>query len=157
MSCALALLAAFALTPAEAAAQAYPATDPAPAVQMASVAPAPLISEPLFADIANRADSLSARATGWMTSGAIADSAAFRADVARLAELDMEGHRTLAARGTDPDLKCMLRGMSNDLAAQMTVIEGARDATARNVALERLNGLLSDNAQVLRAPSRPPV
>lgn len=156
MSCALALLAAFALTPAEATAQAYPSANPAP-VQVASAAPAPLISEPLFADIANRADSLSARATGWMTTGSIADSAAFRTDLARLAELDMEGHRTLAARGTDPDLKCMLRGMSNDLTAQLTAIEGAHDAPARNAALERLNGLLSDNSQVLRAPSRPPV
>lgn len=159
MSCALALIAAFALSPAEAAAQAYPSAAPAAAAstQLASAQPASLIAEPLFAEIASRADSLHARATGWVTAGRIADAAQFRSDLTRLAELDMEGHRTLAARGTDPDLKCMLRGMSEDLTRQMGVIEGAADEATRRAALQRLNGLLDENAAVLRAPSRPPV
>lgn len=157
MSCAIALLAAFALSPAEAAAAAYPTEAPAAAVSGPTAGAPSLMSEPLFAEIATRADSLHARSTGWVTAGSIADAAQFRTDLARLAELDMDGHRTLAARGADPDLKCMLRGMSEDLARQMTAIDGASDDAARRTALTRLSDLLEENAAVLRAPSRPPV
>lgn len=147
MSCALALVAVFALSPTEAAAGGV--TTPTAAVAPASA----LAAEPLFADIVTRARSLHGRVAG----GQLGDAAAFRADVSRLAELDMQGHRTLAADGRDPDLKCMLRGMSEDLTRRLGQFEGARDEAARRAALQGMAGTLEENAGVIVAPTRPPV
>jgi len=150
MSCALALVAAFALSPAAAGgASPTPAAAGAPATRLAA--------EPLFADIVSRARSLHRRTQAYAASGTVADAALFRADLSRLAELDMEGHRTLAARGTDPDLKCMLRGMSEDLTRRLGEIDRAADAAARRAALTGLGTTLEENAGVIEAPSRPPV
>ncbi len=147
MSCALALAAVFALSPAQAAAGGV--TTPT-----AAVAPAnPLADEPLFLDIVSRARSLHGRVTG----GEVGDPAVFRADVGRLAELDMQGHRTLAADGRDPDLKCMLRGMSEDLTRRLGQFDGASDEAGRRAALQGMATTLEENAGVIVAPTRPPV
>lgn len=146
MSCALALAAAFVLTPAEtAAAQTVPVA--------ATAAPTALASEPLFTDIVTRAQALHGR----VSAGDLGDPSAFRADVTRLAELDMQGHRTLAERGTDPDLKCMLRGMSEDLTRRLGEWSGAADEAGRRAALAGMAATLEENAGVILAPSRPPV
>lgn len=146
MSCALALVAAFALSPAQAAA------GTAPPMAVSSTAPA-LTSEPLFAEIVSRAQSLEARAAAWDA----AQADAFRSDLARLSALDLQGHQVLAARGTDDDLKCMLRGMSEDLPRRMSAVDAALDDAARTAALQELRTTLSENAGVVAAPTRPPV
>lgn len=150
MSCALALVAAFALSPAAAA--------EAPTAPVAAVAPAAsLVSEPLFADIVSRARALHGRTQAYAAVGAVTDVDAYRSELTQLAELDMQGHRTLAARGTDNDLKCMLRGMSEDIVRRLGELDGARDAAARRAALTGLGVTLEENAGVIEAPSRPPV
>lgn len=154
MSCGLALALSLALTPAnftEAAPQ------PAPALGVAS--------EPLYADIINRATRLEARVDALRTPGLKASPAAvplpgfasLKAEAAALAELDMQGHRDLAARGTDGDLKCILRGISEDMPGKVAAVEAATTGAAQDLALDELRHLLIDNREVLRAPPAPAV
>src|SRR5688500_14106725 len=106
MSCGLALAVSLALTPAVEA----PASAPAPSV---AAAPASVAGEALFADIVQRAQRLEQavaafRSAGMKTSAtavALPGFDAFKAEAKALAELDMQGHRELAARSADGDLK----------------------------------------------------
>ena len=109
-------------------------TTPAPAVSTLGVA-----QEPLFAEIVSRARSLKADVENFRTTGALINGlagdpayAAFKARIAELAELDMKGHLALAARGTDGDLKCILRGISQDLPVRLQQSSRSRFATIRN-------------------------
>lgn len=133
------------------------AAAPTPAV--AAPAPAsPLVSEPLFADIIGRAGELNGRVQSWK--GKPIDPAAlarFKADVGELAALDMKAHVVLKERGTDGDLKCILRGISEDLPLKLAAVEKAKDAAARDAALTDLGYLLRDNVEVITAPPQPPV
>lgn len=120
----------------------------------------PVAEEPLFADIIARATGLKALTEGWAASGA-ADApgffdgsawAAFLADAEALAALNMQGHVTLRERGTDGDLKCILRGISEDMPGRVAAIQAAPGAPERAVALSELTHLLDDNAAVILAP-----
>lgn len=123
-----------------------------PAVAV-SAAPSPLASEPLFADIVARAGALRGRAEGWKgQTGALPGFAEFKTDIARLADLDMEGHRALAARGTDGDLKCILRGIAQDLPVRLGELESAADPKARDRAINEMVWLLRDNVEVIVTP-----
>src|SRR5690606_33685507 len=83
----------------------------------AADAPVSVAGEPLFADIVARSEALRGMVRSWMDGGAAegADFAAgpafsaFRAQATELAALDMQGHLILKERGTDGDLKCILR------------------------------------------------
>lgn len=144
-------------------------TDPAAAVVQTpvveSAAPPSVAHEPLFADIVARSRALKAVVDGWSENGA-ADDAAFAAGAAfrdlkaqatELAELDMQGHVTLRDRGVDGDLKCILRGISEDMPRRLQAVEQASDAAARAEALSELAYLLDDNAAVILAPPAPEV
>jgi hypothetical protein len=158
MTCAIALAASLLLTdPVGPAAAAQPAP--------AAAAPVSVAGEPLFADIIARSARLKAVVDGWSASGA-ADAAgfvtgpdftAFKAQTVELAALDMQGHVTLRERGTDGDLKCILRGISEDMPRKVAAIESAADAHARHTALEELAYLLNDNVEVITAPPQPEV
>ena len=132
------------------------APPPAPA---AVVAPAsPLTIEPLFADIIARAGKLHAEVLDWKGKPLPApEFAAFKGQIADLAALDMKGHVTLKERGTDGDLKCILRGISEDLPLKLKAVEEAANASARDAALTDLSYLLRDNVEVITAPPAPPV
>ena len=117
-------------------------------------APAPtLATEPLFADIVSRAPAPKTQAEGWTgQTGDLAGFADFKVRIGRLADLDMQGHRVLAARGTDGDLKCILRGIAQDLPVRLRDVEKASDPKARDRALKEITWLLRDNVEVITTP-----
>lgn len=128
----------------------------APAVAMAPASP--LTAEPLFADIIARAGKLQATVVDWKGKPLPQpEFAAFKGQIADLAALDMKGHVTLKERGTDGDLKCILRGISEDLPLKLKAVEEAANPSARDAALTDLAYLLRDNVEVITAPPAPPV
>ncbi len=135
------------------------AADTPPTTPAVAMAPAsPLVSEPLFADIIGRAGRLKAQVLDWKGKPLPApEFAAFKGQVGELAALDMQGHVTLKARGTDGDLKCILRGISEDLPLKLKAVEEAANPAARDAALTDLAYLLNDNVEVITAPPAPPV
>ena len=156
MSCGLILAAVLMLSDpsvAEAAAQPPVAAD----------APVSVAHEPLFADLVTRSGSLKAIVDGWIASGeadgqgffAGAAFTGFKAQTVELAERDMQGHLVLKDRGTDNDLKCILRGISEDMPKKVAAVETAPNAAERKVALEELAYLLNDNVEVITSPPRP--
>lgn len=156
MSCGLILAAALVLS------------DPAvveAAPPVAAEAPASVASEPLFADLVQRSVSLKAIVDGWIVSGeadqggffAGAAYSRFKAQATDLAARDMAGHEDLKARDLDGDLKCILRGIAEDMPRRLAALEAATDAAERRLALEELAYLLNDNAEVITAPPRPAV
>lgn len=131
----------------------------------AAEAPAPVAAEPLFADIVGRSSALRSLVASWQASGE-ADQAAFlsspafagfKAQAAELAGLDMQGHLILKARGTDGDLKCILRGIAEDIPVKVAAFESASSPDERRVALDELHYLLDDNVAVITAPPQPEV
>ena len=110
--------------------------------------------EPLFADIVRRAGELKLAVDAVHGGGqALPDD--FAAKIDELARLDMKGHFTLAERGTDGDLKCILRGIAEDLPLKLQAMQGASEAAARKEALEDMSYLLRDNVEVITTPPRP--
>lgn len=131
----------------------------------AAEAPVSVAGEPLFADIVARSGALRGVVQGWIDAGLMdqADFAAgpaftgFKAQAAELAAIDMQGHLILAERGTDGDLKCILRGISEDMPKKVEAVETAATAAERRVALDELAYLLNDNVEVITAPPQPEV
>ena len=134
-------------------------------VQATPVAPASVADEPLFADIVARSGSLKAIVDGWAANGtADADDFAasavfsgFKIQAAELAAADLQGHLVLKERGTDGDLKCILRGISEDMPVKVAAVEAATDKPARDLALSELAYLLNDNVEVITSPPIPTV
>jgi len=121
-----------------------PAPAAAPAVSLAV--------EPLFADIVRRAAALKAE-----VDGGAPEMAGLKARIGELAALDMQGHVLLRERGTDGDLKCILKGIAEDLPVKLAAVEAAGDDRARKLAFDDLAYLLNDNVEVIQAPPAPPV
>ena len=140
------------------------AVDPAPAVVQQGQAPASVAGEPLFIDIVGRAKGLKAQAEAYRA-GLPKDPAAvaaalkgfdvFQGKIAELAALDMKGHVTLKERGAVDDLKCILRGISEDMPLKVKAVEEAANPSARDAALTDLAFLLRDNVEVITAPPQP--
>ena len=146
MSCGIAIAAALLLSdPNVVLAAAEPA---APAGAPISVA-----AEPLFADIVSRTGALKTVVDGW--NGVPTDFDAFRTRAEELAALDMQAHLILKERGTDGDLKCILRGISEDIPVKVAAVETAATDAARAAALSELSYLLNDNVEVITAPPQP--
>lgn len=164
MSCDAAASAAFLLLTAFGPAEPAAVLDRTPAVATAPGAN-PLAREPLFADIIGRAQGLKSDVeamqqglkSGAASVEALPRFAAFKSGVGQLAELDMKGHLELAARNLDGDLKCILRGIAQDLPKKLDEMVAAKDAAERSLALEEMAYLLVDNVEVIVAPPAPPV
>jgi len=163
MACGAALASALLLTLAGPAAIDAPAATPAASPVTAPVTlDAALAAEPLFRDIVTRAGVLKARVEAWTADGAglapaFPASDAFRAlktEAEALAALDLEAHHWLADRDADGDLKCILRGIAEDLPVRLAAIETSQ-GPARAEALAELAHLLDDNAAVILAPPQP--
>lgn len=128
-------------------------------------APVSVAAEPLFADIVARASVLKAVVDGWAETGAADQDGFFsgpafttlKGQATELAALDMQGHIVLRDRGVDGDLKCILRGISEDMPGRVAAIEAATSAQERAVALSELSHLLDDNVAVITAPPAPEV
>ena len=155
MPCDVAALAAT-LWLASTAGAATPAATPAVAAAPPSVA-----GEPLFADIVRRAGELKAETQAYEKGSLDQDAShfagfgAFEGDIAKLADLDMQGHVVLVQRGVTDDLKCILKGISQDLPVKLKALEAAPDAKARHAALEDMFYLLRDNVEVITSPPQP--
>ena len=131
----------------------------------AADAPVSVAGEPLFADIVLRSGALKGMVDAWIAAGH-ADHAdfwtgveftGFKARAADLAARDMQGHLILKERGTDGDLKCILRGISEDIPVKIAAVETAPTPAERRVALDELAYLLNDNVEVITAPPQPEV
>ncbi len=156
MSCGLALSLALMMTdPSVALAAAQPSA--------VAGAPVSVASEPLFMDIVTRSSGLKAIVDGWKSNGA-ADASGFfsgeeftgfKARAAALSTTDMQAHLILKERGTDGDLKCILRGISEDIPKKVAAVEAAATPALRAVALDELSYLLNDNVEVITSPPQP--
>lgn len=125
---------------------------PAPTLQLTvAQAPSSVAHEPLFADIVQRAKRLKAEVDAFRGNDRPVPEA-FGKKVAELSDLDMKGHLTLAQRGTDGDLKCILRGIAQDLPVRLREVEAAPDQRARDTALKEMFWLLRDNVEVITTP-----
>ena len=129
----------------------------------AADAPVSVAGEPLFSDIVQRSGTLKSVVDQWRANLA-ADTAwslpapdftRFKADAEGLAALDMQGHLILKERGTDGDLKCILRGISEDIPVKVAAVEAAATPAERGVALDELAYLLNDNVEVITSPPQP--
>jgi hypothetical protein len=132
-----------------------------PSAPAAVAAPTSVAGEPLFADIVRRAGRLRASAEGMRKANLDGDLsgipafAGFKSGVAELSDLDMKGHILLKERGTDGDLKCILRGISQDLPLKLQALESAATPKDRDNALREMTYLLRDNVEVITAPPAP--
>ena len=129
----------------------------------AADAPVSVAGEPLFVDIVARSGSLKAMVDDWIASGA-ADQpgfltgpvfTVFKTRATELAATDLQAHLVLKARGTDGDLKCILRGISEDMPRKVDAVAAAATAADRKVALDELSYLLNDNVEVITSPPQP--
>jgi len=133
-----------------------------PSASVAIAAPTPVAGEPLFVDIVGRAGRLKAQTEAFSKANLDGDLdqlpgfPAYEAAIGELSDLDMKGHVLLAARGTDGDLKCILKGISQDLPVKLKALEAAPDAKARQQAMKELTYLLRDNVEVITSPPAPP-
>ena len=66
-------------------------------------------------------------------------------------------NRSLAERNLDGDLKCILRGISEDLPLKLKALEEAKSTTERDTAIADMGYLLNDNVEVITAPPQAPV
>ncbi|ACL93688.2 hypothetical protein [Caulobacter vibrioides] len=140
-------------------------TGPALAVAQAPAAPASVADEPLFIDIVKRARQLKAQTEAYRAHLAKTDQAAaasplkgfdaFAGRIGDLAALDMKGHVTLKERGAVDDLKCILRGISQDLPEKLAAVRAATTIKAQDLALRDMVYLLNDNVEVITAPPQP--
>lgn len=138
-------------------------SDPAVAAVPTSPPPNALAQEPMYAEIISRSQSLKAIVEAWIAEGAAqdaqfaarADFVSFRQAASDLSERDMAGHLDLRARGTDGDLRCILRGLSEDLPRRVEDVAAATTPNTRSDALAELSYLLNDNIEVIVAPPAP--
>ena len=146
------------------------AAGPAPAVAQQPAAPQsavpPSVSgEPLFQDIVKRARQLKEQTEAYRKQLAGADPTAaanslkgfdvFSTKIGDLSALDMKGHITLKERGAVDDLKCILRGISQDLREKLTAVGAAKTVKDQDLALRDMVYLLNDNVEVITAPPQP--
>jgi hypothetical protein len=133
-----------------------------PPMTFAVAAPASVAHEPLFADIVRRAGRLKAQVetyrrdvAGASDARSLPDFDGFSTRVGELAALDQKGHELLKARGAVDDLKCILHGISQDLAVKLTTLGAARTGHDQDLALRDMAYLLNDNVEVITAPPQP--
>ena len=137
--------------------------DPAAAAQPPVAVEATIAAEPLFSEIVSHSLRLKGVVDGWIAGGAAEDAAftnrpefaTFQSDIQALAALDMRGHVELRERNTDGDLKCILRGLAEDIPRRVEALTSAAEPRARADALGELSYLLDDNAAVVMAPPQP--
>lgn len=112
--------------------------------------------EPFYAGLVTRAEALKAQTEGFAPALSVRNQPSFEAyvrDVRALAEDDMKAHLDLKARGTDSDLKCILKGVSLDLNIKMDAILAAQSDADAAKAYQDMSLLLGDNIDVIVTPA----
>lgn len=113
--------------------------------------------EPFFGKIVERSQHLKALTDHYMMAPAsVRQSPEFGAyveDVNALAEADLKGHLDLKVRGTDSDLKCILKGLSLDVPIKRDLIVNAQSDAAFKDALSEMSLLLEDHIDILTTPA----
>lgn len=138
-------------------------SDPSGVAAQPAPPPQTLAEEPMYADIVSRSRALRDVVDSWIARGMADDAqfaqseefAGFQIAAAELSERDMAGHLDLRQRGTDGDLRCILRGLSEDLTVRVEALAAADTPTRRGDALSELRYLLNDNVEVVVAPPGP--
>lgn len=139
-------------------------TGAAPAVIQQGQAPASVAGEPLFIDIVGRAKKLKAQTEAYRAALPKAPTAVaqalkgwdvFSGKIGELSAQDMKGHLTLKERGAVDDLKCILRGISQDLPEKLKAVSDAKTVKDQDLALRDMVYLLNDNVEVITAPPQP--
>jgi hypothetical protein len=134
---------------------------PPPAAPATMVTPPSVASEPLFVSIVSRAGQLKAETKAYESAPSdggvdkLKDFSTFETAIGELSSLDMQGHVQLVQRGYTDDLKCILKGISQDLPVKLKALEAANDPKSRHEALEDMFYLLRDNVEVITAPPQP--
>ncbi len=129
---------------------------------LTAASPSSVASEPLFADIVHRAANLKAEVERYRQAGPLTSTSAltlpgfadFQTKIAELSALDMQGHVRLAKTGQDGDLKCILKGISQDLPVKMKALKEASTGAAQDAALREMGFLLRDNVEVITTPAK---
>lgn len=123
----------------------------------AVAAPQSAISqEPFFAGLVAQAGRLKAETEAFKPTTALVSQPGFPAYAQAIRALsagDVQGHKTLKARGTDNDLKCILTGLSRDLPIKLDAIQTAKTDADMKTALSKMAALLSDNIDVIVTPA----
>lgn len=78
---------------------------------------------------------------------------AFAGDINDLSEQNLKAHFDMKARGTDNDLKCVLKGVSIDLKLKHDALLAAKTEAELQHTLTELSALLSDNIDVITTPA----
>lgn len=118
----------------------------------------PVSQEPFYADLIRRAEALKAQTEAFADApkpGLIGDPVfeAYAREIGLLAERNLRAHDDLKARGTDNDLKCVLKGVAVDLPLRLEAIRDATGEQALKESLEDMAYLLEDNIEVIRTPA----
>lgn len=129
----------------------------------AADAPVSVAGEPLFAEIVTRSTAMRGMVRTWLAGGMVENEGfgsspefeLLKQGTSQLADLDMQGHLILKERGTDGDLKCILRGIAEDMPRKVEAVRTAASRAERRVALDELAYLLNDNVEVITAPPQP--
>ncbi len=111
--------------------------------------------EPFYADLVKRAERLKHQTEAFSPSVTLLSQRRFRTyadDIRQLTDDDLSGHLDLKNRGTDNDLKCIMKGLSLDLPIKLKAIESAKDDTEMAAALNQMAALLSDHIDVIVTP-----
>ena len=134
---------------------------PTPGAPVQGQPPPSVASEPLFANIVSRATKLRDETKAYEQNSLnvgidrMPGFSTFQGDVGQLASLDMKGHVVLTQRGVSDDLKCILKGISQDLPVKLKELQTASDPKTRKQALDDMFYLLRDNVDVITAPPQP--
>jgi hypothetical protein len=121
-----------------------------------SLAKSAISQEPFFAGLVTEAGRLKTETEGFTPTPSLLthpDFQTYAQAIKALSAGDLQGHKTLKARGTDRDLKCILTGLSRDLPIKLTAIEAAKNDADMKTALTNMADLLSDNIDVIVTPA----
>lgn len=133
---------------------ASPACVAAPQTTVADVSA--ISREPLYADIVRHANALKSQTEGFAPIKAVPSNPAFATYVAAIRDLSadvLKAHLDLKARGTDNDLKCILKGVALDLDLKLEALVAAPSDSERATALQNIALLLSDTSEVIVTPA----
>lgn len=122
----------------------------------AAPAKSTISQEPFFAALVSEAGRLKAETEAFKPSTTLLTQPGFPVyaqAIQALSASDLQGHKTLKARGTDNDLKCILTGLSRDLPIKLSDIQTAKNDADMKTALTNMASLLSDNIDVIVTPA----